>query len=246
VNFNGMIAPLVPYAIRGVVWYQGENNASRGLEYRELFPRLIRDWRQQWQGTGEFPFLFVQLPGNGKDTTPVAEQGWPWLREAQFLTLKVPRTAMAVTIDLGDPNDVHPADKLDVGQRLALLARRNVYNENIVASGPLYSGCEIEGDRIRLRFREIGSGLKAGQAPWHARGVEPLPTGRLVGFFVAGDDRKWVVAEATIEGGEVLVSSKAVPKPAAVRYGWANYSRCNLYNREGLPASPFRTDDWPK
>lgn len=250
VNFNGMIQPLVPCAMRGVIWYQGENNASRGLEYRELFPRLIADWRNRWQtagGTaGEFPFLFVQLPGNGKDTTPVAEQGWPWLREAQFMTLKVPRTAMAITIDVGDPNDVHPADKIDVGRRLALAARKLAYGETLVASGPLYQASKVEGGTIRLSFRETGGGLKAGQAPWRARGVEPLTSDRLIGFFVAGDDRKWFEAEAKIEGDSVVVSSPQVAKPVAVRYGWANSPRCNLYNQEGLPASPFRTDDWPK
>ena len=250
VNFNGMIAPVVPYAMRGVIWYQGENNGSRGLEYRELFPRLITDWRNRWQAAGgtagEFPFLFVQLPCNGKDTTPVAEQGWPWLREAQFLTLKVPRTAMAITIDVGDPNDVHPADKLDVGQRLALAARKLAYGEKLAASGPLFESAKIEGNKLRVCFTEVGGGLTPGQQPWCARGVQPFPKDKLIGFFIAGDDRKWVEAEAQIEGETVVVSSAQVPRPVAVRYGWANSPRCNLYNKEGLPASPFRTDDWAK
>ncbi len=252
VNFNGMIAPLVPYAIRGVIWYQGENNGGRGLEYRELFPRMIEDWRNQWKKSGggahaDFPFLFVQLPCNGGDETPVAESGWPWLREAQLMTLKEPRTGMAITIDVGDPNNVHPADKLDVGLRLALLAKKMVYSENVVASGPLFQNFKTEaGGKIRLHFTEIGGGLTSGQQPWCAPGVQPFPKDKLIGFVVAGDDKKWVEADASIDGDSVVVSSAQVPQPVAVRYGWANSPRCNLYNKEGLPTSPFRTDDWAK
>ncbi len=244
VSFNGMIAPLVPFTLRGILWYQGEANGAAGLEYRALLPRLIQDWRRLWHS--EFPFLYVQLPANGKDPLPVAESGWPWLREAQFMTLKVAGTAMAITIDVGDPNNVHPADKLDVGHRLALLARRAVYGEKLVASGPLFREARVEGSGIRIQFGETGSGLTPGQAPWRAPGVETLPTDRLVGFFICGEDRKWVAAETAIEGETVLVSSPSIQKPVAVRYGWANSPRCNLYNKEGLPASPFRTDDWPK
>jgi len=245
VNFNGMIAPLAPYALRGVIWYQGENNGGRGLEYRGLFPRLIQDWRHHWaqDGGGDLPFLFVQLPCNGKDATPVAESGWPWLREAQLLTLqKVPRTGMAITIDVGDPNNVHPADKLDVGRRLALLAKKLVYGENVVASGPLFKSMEVNADKVRVQFTEIGSGLTIGQQPWCAKGVQPFPKDKLIGFFLAGKDQKWVAADARIEGDSVVLGSALVPEPAAVRYGWAASPRCNLYNREGLPASPFRTD----
>ena len=244
VSFNAMIAPLIPYSVRGAVWYQGEQDGSAGMDYRELFPRLIEDWRRRW-GT-DFPFLYVQLPANGKDSLPVAEKGWPWLREAQFLTLRYPNTAMAIGIDVGDPNNVHPADKIDVGERLALLARRDVYGEKLVASGPLFAAFRVEGAKIRVSFHEVGSGLKPGVAPWRADGVEPLPTDRLVGFYIAGDDRQWSPAEAFIEGDSVIVSSHAVPKPVAVRYGWANSPRCNLYNNEDLPASPFRTDAWPR
>ena len=244
VNFNGMIAPLVPYAVRGVIWYQGEANASHGLEYRELFPRLIADWRNQWGA--DFPFLFVQLPCNGKDMTPVAESGLPWLQEAQLLTLKkTPRTGMAITIDIGDPNNVHPGDKIDVGQRLALLAKKMVYGENVVASGPLFQSFNIEGGKVRVRFTEIGSGLTISQQPWCAPGVKPFPKDKLIGFYIAGEDKKWVEANASIDGDGVVVSSAQVPQPVAVRYGWANSPRCNLYNKEGLPAAPFRTDDWP-
>jgi sialate O-acetylesterase len=192
------------------------------------------------------PFLFVQLPANGLDSAPVAESGWPWLREAQFMTLRLPHTGMAITIDLGDPNNVHPTDKLDVGHRLALIARRDAYGQKLVASGPLYRDFSIDGDAIRVRFVETGAGLTAGQAPWRAAGVEPLPTDRLIGFYVAGEDRHWTEAQATINNDSVIVSSPSVSKPVAVRYGWANSPRCNLYNRDGLPAAPFRTDDWPK
>lgn len=242
VSFNGMIAPLAPFGLRGVIWYQGEANGNAGIEYRVLFPRLIRDWRARW-GT-EFAFLFVQLPGYGEDPVPVATSGWPWLREAQVMTLNEPRTGMAISIDVGNPNDIHPTDKFDVGYRLALLARRDLYGQKVVASGPLYRDHVIEDDKVRLRFRETGSGLSIGQSPWSAPGVPPLPADKLIGFYLAGEDRQWIEAIARIDGDSVLVQSPSVPKPVAVRYGWANSPRCNLYNKEGLPASPFRTDDW--
>lgn len=246
VNFNGMIAPLVPFAMRGVIWYQGENDGNAGLEYRTLFPRLIEDWRNQWKQSGSasnFPFLFVQLPSNGNDLQPVADKGWAFLREAQLMTLRVPGTGMVITIDVGDPKNVHPADKFDVGRRLALVARKKVYGENIVASGPLYQDFTlIGGGEVRINFLETGSGLVIGQSPWYAPSVEPFPKDKLIGFYIAGENKKWVEANARIEGNSVIVSSPEVPKPVAVRYGWANSPRCNLYNKEGLPASPFRTD----
>jgi sialate O-acetylesterase len=247
VNFNGMVAPLTPFAIRGVIWYQGENNRSRGIEYRALFRRLIEDWRDQWKpvGCGDLPFLFVQLPCFDKDKTPVAEGGLPLLREAQSMALQLPRTGMAVTIDVGDPNDVHPANKIDVGRRLALAARKLVYAEKVVGSSPLFQSLEIKGSQARLRFTETGSGLTIGEAPWRPAGVEPLPTDKLLGFYIAGSDKVWHEADATIDGDSVVGSCPAVPEPAAVRYAWANSPRCNLYNKEGLPASPFRSDDWP-
>jgi sialate O-acetylesterase len=242
VSYNAMIAPLSPVALKGVLWYQGEANAGRGIEYRDLFPRMIVGWRKQW-GV-DFPFLFVQLPMNGKDPVPVAKDGEPYLREAQFMTLSEPKTAMAITIDIGDPNNVHPADKIDVGKRLSLLARRDIYGEKIDASGPLYQGFKVEGDKVRISFKETAKGLKPGQAPWCAKGVEPLPTDKLVGFYIAGSDKNWVEADAVIDGNDVVVSSRTVTTPVAVRYGWAHSPRCNLYNSEDLPASPFRTDDW--
>lgn len=244
VAFNGMISPLAPFALRGVVWYQGEQDGSRGLAYRELLPRLIEGWRSRWNA--ELPFVIIQLPAFGSDPGPVAEQGWPWLREAQAMALKLPGTALTVTLDVGDPADVHPANKLDVGLRAALSARRLAYGEAIVASGPVLEESTFADGQARLRFRSTGGGLTAGQAPWCARGVDPLPTDRLTGFFIAGTDRRWHPADARIDGSEILVSSPAVPAPAAVRYGWSASPRCNLYNREGLPAAPFRTDDWPR
>ena len=195
-----------------------------------------------------FRFLFVQLPNNGPDTTPVAQKGLPWLREAQGMTLRVPKTAMAVTIDVGDPKNVHPASKVNVGHRLALAARKLTYHEDIVASGPMYQGFEpgAERDDPRALCEDIGGGLAIGQSPWYAAGVEPYPADKLIGFYVAGADRKWVEADAKIDGVGVVVSSPQVPQPTAVRYGWAHSPRCNLYNKEGLPAAPFRTDDWPE
>jgi sialate O-acetylesterase len=152
---------------------------------------------------------------------------------------------MAVTIDVGDPKNVHPADKLHVGERLALLAKRLAYGENLVASGPLYRDFAVEpGGQVRVRFTETGSGMVAGQSPWYAPGVEPFPKDKLIGFFIAGADKKWAPADARIDGDSVIVSSPDVPQPAAVRYGWSSSPRCNLYNKEGLPASPLRTDDW--
>lgn len=243
VIFNAMIAPLAPYAMCGVIWYQGEANGGQGTEYRTLLPRLIGDWRAHWNA--EFPFLFVQLPGWGRDTKPAEVHDWPWLREAQLLTLKnVRHTAMVVTIDVGDPANVHPADKLDVGLRLALAARKLAYQESVVASGPIYQGFVVEGAAARIKFSDVGNGLAPGQAPWRADKVEPFPMDKLIGFTIAGEDKKWHEADAKIEGDSVIVSSPEVTRPVAIRYGWANSPRCNLYNKDGLPASPFRSDDW--
>ena len=243
VNSNGLIAPLVPYALSGFLWYQGENDGSFGRDYRTWLPRLIGDWRTRW-ARPEAPFLIVQLPANGPDTALVAEKGWPFLREAQCMALSVPNTGMAITIDVGNPKDVHPAGKEPVGQRLALLARRIAYGEKtLVASGPLYEGFQVQPDgKVRITFRETGGGLVPGQSPWYAPGVEPYPQDRLIGFVIAGADRQWREATAVVDGRAVLVSHPEVPKPVAVRYGWAASPRCNLYNREGLPAGPFRTD----
>lgn len=244
ISYNAMIAPLAPYSLRGIIWYQGEADGSRGLEYRTLFPRLIEGWREKWGN--EIPFLYIQLPGCYADNEPVSTKGWAFVREAQLQTLKLPATGMAVTSDIGDPKEVHPDNKSFVGERLAKVGRKVVYGENIVASGPIYSGFQVEGDKVRVRFSEVGGGLCAGAAPWVAKGVAPLAADKLVGFYISGPDKKWVEAEAVIDGDSVVVSSPSVSAPAAVRYAWAAFPRANLYNKEGLPASPFRTDDGPQ
>jgi sialate O-acetylesterase len=215
--------------IRGVIWYQGENNAGKAYQYRSLFPLLIEDWRIRWQ-QGYFPFLYVQLANYMERKAEPTESEWAELREAQLLTLRYPNTGMAVAIDIGDANDIHPRNKLEVGKRLFLLARKLAYNEDITVSGPLYRSYVAEGNRIRIRFTSTGNGLEA------RNGSE------LKGFSIAGVDKKFVWASAFIEGDEVIVSSPLVPEPTAVRYSWASNPDGNLYNREGLPASPFSTD----
>jgi sialate O-acetylesterase len=242
VLYNAMIAPLIPFAIEGAIWYQGEANAGAADLYRTLFPRMITDWRERW-AEGDFPFLFVQLANwLPRKETPVDEP-WAHLREAQNNTLKLPHTGMAVIIDIGDAADIHPRDKMDVGHRLALWALRDTFGKKIVASGPLYSGMKIEDNKIRISFTELGTGLAIGGPP-AGSGLESKPGDELVGFAIAGEDGKYVWAKAVIDGESVVVSSDQVAKPANVRYAWANNPACNLYNKEGLPASPFRTEAW--
>ena len=230
--YNAMISPLVPYGIRGAIWYQGESNAGRAYQYRKLFPTMIRDWRMVWK-QGDFPFLFVQLANFRKTVPEPGDSDWAELREAQLMTLSLPNTAMAVAIDIGEADNIHPQNKQDVGRRLALGAFKVTFNKDIVHSGPIYQSMYVDKGKIRLRFKETGSGLIA-------KGGGPLK-----GFAIAGDDRKFVWADAKIEGEEIVVWSDNVPEPAAVRYAWADNPICNLYNREGLPTSPFRTDNWP-
>jgi sialate O-acetylesterase len=231
VLYNARIAPIIPYGIKGVIWYQGENNAGNGYQYRTLFPLLIEDWRVRWQ-LGYFPFLYVQLANYMEKKNEPEESEWAELREAQLMTLKYPNTGMAVTIDIGEASDIHPRNKLDVGKRLLLLARRIAYGEDITASGPLYQSAKIEKNKIRISFTSTGSGLAARDG------------NLLKGFAICGDDKRFYWANATIDGNEVVVSSIKVPEPQAVRYSWANNPDGNLINKEGLPASPFRTDDW--
>jgi sialate O-acetylesterase len=227
--YNGMIAPLLPFAIRGAIWYQGESNCSRAGQYLTLFPTMIRNWRQKWD-QGDFPFLFVQLAPyryGGADPRNCAE-----LRETQRLTLDlVPNTGMAVTTDVGNVKDIHPKNKQEVGKRLALWALANTYGEKLVYSGPLYDGMSVEGDKIRIRFKHTGGGLVAKGGP-------------LTHFTIAGKEGQFVPAEATIDGATVVVHSDQVAEPVAVRFGWADDAEPNLFNKEGLPASPFRTDDF--
>jgi sialate O-acetylesterase len=230
--YRGMIAPLVPYGIRGVAWYQGESNASRAYQYRKLLPALITGWRRAWQ-QADLDFLVVQLPNHGKRALEPTENAWAELREAQLKALALPHTGLAVTIDVGEADDVHPHKKAEVGHRLAWWALGAVYSKNVVFSGPLYDSVQVEGNKIRVRFQHVGSGLGT-------RDDAPLR-----GFAIAGQDRQFHWAEAHIDGDSVVVSSSGVNAPVAVRYAWAGNPDCNLLNKEGLPASPFRTDDWP-
>jgi sialate O-acetylesterase len=229
--FNAMLMPLTNYAIRGAIWYQGEANAGRAIQYRKLFPALIRDWRRAWN-EGDFPFLFVQLANWG---IAQPQTNWPELREAQAMTLSLPKTGMAVTIDIGDGSDIHPKNKQDVGYRLALAAQAIAYGEDVIYSGPMYESMKVEGGKIRIHFKYVYGGLMA----------KSFFAPNLTGFEIAGEDHKFVGAQAKIEDdGTLVVSSAKVANPVAVRYAWAMNPWCNLYNRMGLPASPFRTDDW--
>jgi len=233
--FNAMIAPLIPYAIKGAIWYQGESNAGQPVEYRSLFADMIKDWRERW-GQGDFPFLFVQLARYKTPNNAFAE-----VRQAQLQTLALPNTGMATAFDVGNQDDIHPKDKMDVGQRLALVARHVAYGENLVYTGPLFDKVEVTGDKVRVSFTELGGGLVIGTAPWVPEGATPLPTTSLLGFTLLAPDGKWVDADAIIDGNTVVVSSPQIPKPYAVRYAFDNATG-NLYNKEGLPAIPFRSD----
>jgi sialate O-acetylesterase len=246
--FNGMIAPLIPYGIKGAIWYQGESNSAEPGLYHTVLPALITDWRAHW-GQGDFPFLVVQLPNFGARRPDPAESNWAGTREAQALALKQPNAGIAVTIDIGEPGNIHPLDKPDVGHRLALAAEHIAYgDQNVVYSGPTYKSSKVEGNKIRIQFDNIGGGLTIGRAPDRYYTAEKLPIpqapdSQLQGFAVAGADQKYVWANATIDGDSVVVGSDAVPSPLTVRYAWADNPLCNLYNKDGLPAAPFRTDN---
>lgn len=232
VLFNGMINPIIPYGIKGFLWYQGEANAPQAYHYRKLFPMLITDWRQRW-GQGNLPFLYVQLANFKKRKDTPSESDWAELREAQTLTLSQPNTGMACIIDIGEADNIHPSNKQEVGRRLALIADKMVYEQNDrIASGPVYKSTKTEGNRIRISFTNTGSGLSAKDGE------------EITGFAIAGNDRKFYWAQAVIEGNEVVVYADKVVRPEAVRYAWADNPECNLVNSEGLPAIPFRTDDW--
>lgn len=233
VLYNAMIHPLIPYAIRGVIWYQGESNAGRAYQYRKLFPAMIRSWRESW-GQGDFPFYFVQLANYKEPQDQPVEDTWAELREAQAMALTLPQTGMAVAIDIGDAKTIHPTNKKDVGERLALWALAKDYQKKNVFSGPVYRSMKIDGRRIILSFDYVDGGLIA-------KDGKPLSQ-----FAIAGPDRRFVWADAQIVGDNVIVQSPQVTDPVAVRYAWQiNPQGCNLFNKAGLPASPFRTDDWP-
>ena len=230
--YNGMVHPIVPYAIRGALWYQGESNLRDGMLYHEKMKALINGWREVW-GQGDFPFYFVQLaPFNygGRNANPIF---LPQIWEAQAATLALPNTGMAVTTDIGNLRDIHPRNKQDVGRRLALWAlAKNYGRDDVTSSGPLYKSMRVEGNTIRLTFDYVGSGLTS-------RDGEPLTW-----FQIAGEDQEFVEAQPTIDGDTIVVSSDAIPNPVAVRFGWHQSAEPNFVNKEGLPASPFRTDSW--
>lgn len=227
--FNGMINPLRPMRIKGVIWYQGESNADRPAQYRTLFPALIGDWRKQWGY--DLPFLFVQLAGFGPNKPEPADYPWAELREAQTMALSVPGTGMASAVDIGNEHDIHPSNKQDVGRRLALAAAKVAYGEDIVHSGPTYQSMKTENQQIRIRLSNVGSGLLIRDKYGYGRGFE-----------IAGADGEYHWAQARLDGQDVIVSSPLVEQPTAVRYAWSNTPDGNVYNREELPAVPFRTD----
>ena len=230
--YNAMIAPLLDYAIKGAIWYQGESNAGRAYQYRKLFPTMIQDWRERW-GVGEFPFLFVQLVNFLAVEPQPAESAWAELREAQTMTLDLPNAGMAVIIEIGHPTNIHPINKQDVGKRLAMAALGIAYGKDVAFASPIYDSMSVEGETIRIRFKYVFDGLMT---------PDCAPVN---GFAICGEDHKFVWADAEIDGDTVVVSTNAVTKPIAVRYGWGNNPVCNLYSGAGLPVSPFRTDDWP-
>jgi len=231
--YNAMIAPLLPYGIKGAIWYQGESNAGHAYQYRKLLPAMIQSWRKAW-GQGDFPFYIVSLANFTAVKDEPGDSDWAELREAQTLTANnVPNSGQAITIDIGEANDIHPRNKQEVGRRLALVALAQTYNKkNVAFSGPVYDSMKVDGDGARITFKFAQGGLIA-------RGGEAVK-----GFAVAGEDKKWYWADAKIDGESVVVRSDKVARPVAVRYAWANNPVCNLYNQAGLPAVPFRTDDW--
>ena len=230
--YNGMLNPIIPYGIKGAIWYQGESNASRAQQYKRVFPNMIKDWRTKWN-QGSFPFLFVQLANFQKPAAEPGESDWAELREAQTQTLSLEHTGMATIIDVGEANDIHPKDKQTVGYRLSLAARKAAYGEDLVYTGPTYKEMKVDGNKILITFSNVGKGLKSNNK-----------YGYVNGFTVAQKDGAFKWAKANIINQNTIeVSSLAVANPADVRYGWANNpDDLNLYNEEGLPANPFRTD----
>ncbi len=232
--FNARLMPIHPFAMRGVVWYQGESNAKRSYQYREMFPLMIQNWRDVWE-QGDFSFYWVQLADFTKETLDPGDSNWAELREAQTMTRdRLPNTGEAVIIDLGEASDIHPRNKIDVARRLARWALTKDYGLDFVCPSPRYESMEVADGKVVLRFKDVGNKLRAVDAH------------EVQGFAIAGVDKKWAWAEAKITGkNKIEVSCEAVPKPVAVRYGWANNPVCNVCNEQGLPLTPFRTDDWP-
>jgi sialate O-acetylesterase len=233
--YNAMIHPLMPFGIRGVLWYQGEANAGRAFQYRSAFPLMITDWRQHW-GEGNFPFYFVQLASfNADNGNSVRGSEWAELREAQFKTLSLPATGMAVAIDIGQSNDIHPKNKQDVGRRLAAIALDQIYGQKMEYSGPVYQSMAVTGNKVTLDFSHKGGGLMVKDK-----------NGNLKGFEIAGSDRHFHNAKGIIQNNKVIIWAEQVSNPQAIRYAWADDAGdANLYNQQGFPAVPFRTDEWP-
>ncbi|MBC7967677.1 MAG: sialate O-acetylesterase [Fuerstia sp.] len=232
--YNGVLKSHLGYTIRGAIWYQGESNASRAYQYRELFPLMISSWRQEW-GQGDFPFYWVQLADFKPETTEPVESDWAELREAQTMTMaKLPHTGEAVIIDIGEGKDIHPKNKVDVGRRLARWALANEYGVAVPFHSPQYKSMEKQGAKVVLTFDHVDGGWR------------PFDVNKPVGFAIAGADKKFVQADAAIlKDGRIEVSSTAIADPVAVRYAWADNPVCNMYSGAGLPMTPFRTDDWP-
>jgi len=252
--FNGLIHPILNYGIAGIIWYQGESNEDRAWQYRFVFPLLIQDWRNQWKQPNR-PFYFCQLANFKQKQKQPSESAWAEIREGQSMALKLPNTAEAVLIDIGESNDIHPKNKQETGTRLANVVLANHYGKAIPFSGPVYESMKVEGDKIRVAFTHTEGGLVAKALPatyivkttagLTAPLVRNSPKSELEGFAICGADHKWVWADAKIDGTDVLVWSDQVPAPVAVRYAWADNPTCNLTNAAGLPATPFRTDDLP-
>jgi len=230
--FHGMIAPLTHYTIAGVIWYQGESDGQAWQLYRKVFPAMIADWRNWW-GRKDLPFLYVQLPNYRQRLEKPGDADWARQRESQLMTLSVPHTAMAITIDVGDADTIHPTNKQPVGLRLSLAAQKIAYGKDVVYSGPIMESVRFEGGKAVVSFKHAEGGLLA-KGP------------KVTGFTMAGAKHRFFRAEAVIDGATVVVSCPEVSEPVALRYGWESNPDCNLYNKAGLPASPFRTDDWPK
>ncbi len=254
--FNGMIAPLTPYTIKGAIWYQGESNAERAFQYRTSFPLMIQDWRAHWN-EGNFPFYFCQLADYGPLKPTPVESTQAELREAQEKTLSEPNTGMAVLIECGEEGKIHPTDKQTPGARLAAIALANTHGKQIPFAGPTYSSMAVEGSSIRISFIQADGGLVAKPLPaeYTPPSEKPgtmipqprnVPNSQLEGFAICGEDHVWKWADAKIDNGTVVIHADGIDKPVAVRYGWADDPICNLYNGAGFPAGPFRTDDFPE
>jgi sialate O-acetylesterase len=252
--FNGIVNPLTSYGVAGVLWYQGESDAGRAYEYRTALQLLIEDWREKWKRS-DLPFYICQLPGFGPKKSSPGESELSEVRESQLVASKLPNTAMAVLVDLGEAKDNHPRNKSDVAERLLRVVLAKEYGKKLVYSGPVYESMSVEKNQIRIRFRHTDGGLAARPVPavydvstllgQTAPLVRNSPQSQLEGFQICGEDRRWIWGDARIDGQSVVVWSSKVPEPIAVRYAWADNPTVNLFNGAGLPAAPFRTDDFP-